>query len=367
MLSPQTKFFLCIYLICLTFSGITKAQTPTSTPSNEDTEKIFTEEIKLNVTAFNTEGKFVPDVKKEDLVITEDGRLNQANSIRRIPANVLIVMDTGGEFRVAKSFVQTVNTAKSLINALAAEDSVAIMQYNDKVEIIAEWMNKNEALKILDTKANFGRRSVFINALATATKFLQKTPFENRHLILITDGTDSFNNLTERDAAMKNLLATNINVHVISYTSLELTDIAPRAKRVSNTPPPKAVPDEVTATLPQAIRDMNNLPRLKTINTDAAFLRTIRERKKSLIDSEKYLATLANDTNGEFILPETKEEMLEKTALVARFVDSNYVITYTPKRALKDSPTGEVRNIEVTSRRPDLQVVARRKLLVIQS
>lgn len=367
MSSSSIKFFLNIFFIFFTFNIFANAQTPTSTPPEDDTEKIFTEEIKLNVTAFNADGKFVSDVKKEDLVITEDGRLNQANSIRRIPANVLIVMDTGGELRAAKSFSQTVNTAKSLVNALAAEDSIAIIQYNDKVEIIAEWTNKEDALKILDTKAKFGRRSVFINALDTATKFLQKTPVENRHLVLITDGTDSVNNLSERDKAMKNLLATNINVHVLSYTPLELAEIEPRTKRVSNTPPPKAVPDEVTATLPRAIQDMNNLPRLKTINTDAAFLRKIRERKKSLIDSEKYLATLANDTNGEFILPETKEEMIEKTALVARFVDSNYVITYTPKRPLKDSPTGEVRSIEVSSRRPDLQVVARRKLLVIQN
>ncbi len=356
---PQIKFFLNILFIFFAFNLFANAQTPT----NDDTERIFTEEIKLNVTAFNADGKFVTDVKKEDLVITEDGRLNQANSIRRIPANVLIVMDTGGEFRAAKSFKQTVNTAKSLINALAAEDSVAIIQYNDKVEIIAEWTNKVDALKILDTKANFGRRSVFIKALETATTFLQKTPFENRHLVLITDGTDSSDNLIERAKAMKNLLATNINVHVLSYTPLELADIEPRTKRTSNTPP-KAVPDEITATLPRAIQDMNNLPRLKTINTDGAFLRKIRERKKSLADSEKYLATLATDTNGELILPETKEEMIEKTVLVAHFIDSNYVITYTPKRALKDSPAGEVRNIEVSSRRPDLQIVARRKLLV---
>lgn len=367
MLSPQTRLYLQFLLLFFSFAVFANAQTPSSTPPEDDTERVFTEEIKLNVTAFNADGKFVDGVKKEDLVITEDGRLNQANSIRRIPANVLIVMDTGGELRAAKSFSQTVKTAKSLINALATEDAVAIIQYNDKVEIITEWTNKEEALKILDNKANFGRRSAFIKALDTATKFLQKTPVENRHLVLITDGTDSANNLAERTAVMKNLLATNINVHVISYTPLELADIEPRAKRVSNTPPPKAVPDEVTATLPRAIQDMNNLPRLKTINTDGAFLRTIRERKKSLADSEKYLTTLASDTNGTLILPETKEEMIEKTALVAHFVDSNYVITYTPKRALKDSPSGEVRNIDVSSRRPDLQVISRRKLLVIQN
>ncbi len=89
----------------------------------------------------------------------------------------------------------------------------------------------------------------------------------------------------------------------------------------------------------------------------------MKERKTSLIESEKYLAALSKDTNGEFILPESKEEMLEKTALIASIIDSSYVVTYAPKRALAESPTGEVRNIEISSRRPDLQVQARRKLV----
>ncbi len=363
MLSSSTK----IVLIILFFFAVSHAQTPAPTPiEDEKPERVFTEEIKLNVSAVDRSGKFVSNVRPEDLVITEDGRLHQASSLRRIPANVLIVMDTGGEMRQAKGFEQTKKTAKSLINALSAEDSVAIMQYNDKVEIIAEWTNKENALKILNSKANFGRRSVFINALETATKFLQKTPLENRHLVLITDGTDSFDNLSERKAAMQNLLATDINVHVVSYTKLELIDIQPRTKGVSNSPPPKAMPDEVKATLPRGIQDMMNAPVLKTINTDREFLRKMRERKTALIESEKYLAELSKDSNGEFILPESKEEMLGKTALVAGVIDSSYVVTYAPKRPLTESKAGEVRDIEVTSRRPDLLVQAHRKLVAAQ-
>lgn len=362
MLRLPSKSILPI-LFVLFFFVAANAQT---TQTDEEPERIFTEEIKLNVTALDRDGKFISGVKKEDLVINEDGRLNQASSIRRIPANVLIVMDTGGEMRQAKSLNQTRATAKSLINALSAEDSVAIMQYSDKPEIIAEWTNdKAEALKILDTKANFGRRSVFVSALETATKFLQKTPLDNRHLVLITDGTDSFNNSAERDAAMKNLLATDINVHVISYTQMELADIEPRTKGISTTPLPNAMPPEIAATMPQGIRDMLKAHGTGvSINTDKEFLRKMRERKQDLVNSEKYLAAAAKDTNGEFVAPATKEEMLDKTALVAHFIDSSYVVTYVPKRPLKESKTGEVRNIEVTSRRPDLDVQAHRKLIV---
>jgi VWFA-related protein len=362
MLSSPIKIILTVFFLF----AAANAQTPVPTPVEDDeTEKVFSEEIKLNVSAVDLNGKFFAGVKKEDLVIMEDDRLHQASSLRRIPANVLIVMDTGGEMRAKKGFDQTKKTAKSLINALSEGDSVAVMQYHDKVEIIAEWTtNKEEALKILNTKANFGKRSVFINALDTATKFLQKTPLENRHLVLVTDGTDTFNNQTERNAAMQNLLATDINVHVFSYTKLELTDIEPRAKGISATPPPSAMPAEIKATLPNGVRDVATAPKILTINTDRAFLRKMRERRTALLDSEKYLNALSKDTNGEIILPESNKEMLEKTALIAGIIDSSYVLTYAPKRALSESKTGEIRNIEVSSRRPDLQVQARRKLIV---
>ncbi len=358
------KFSLATLFLAISFAISVRAQTPTPAPT-EDAEKVFTEEIKLNVFATDVDGKFVPDVKKDDLVIMEDGRLNQANSIKRVPANVLIVMDTGGEMRQVKSFQQTVKTTESFINSLQPEDSVAIMQYNDKVDIIAEWTNKEEALKLLKNKANFGRRSVFLDALETATKFLQKSSLDNRHLVLITDGTDTQNNSAERTSVMKNLLSTDVNVHVISYTTLELADIEPRTKGVSNTAPPKSLPDEVAAQMPPGIIAMNRGSRIMTINTDRAFLKKMRERKQDLVDSEKYLAELAKDTNGEIILPESKEEMIDKTALVAQIIDSSYVVNYTPKRPLIDSPSGEVRDIEVTSRRPNLIVQAHRKLIVV--
>ena len=359
--------FTFLFALFLALTVSVTAQTPVPTPPQEDDvpERIFTEEIKLNVLAFDESGKFFSDVKKEDLVISEDGRLHQASSIRRLPAHVLIVLDTGGEMRQAKSIEQTKLTARSLINALAPQDSVAILQYHDRAEIIAEWTTKEEALKILNSKINFGRRSVFVDALELAGKFMQRSPVENKHLVLISDGTDSINNKAERNAAMNRLLASSVSVHVISYTGMEREKIEPRAKGITNSPPPKALPSEVAATLPNGVRDVATAPPIgPTINVDREFLRKMRERKNALVESEQYLSSLAADTNGEFILPETPEEMIEKTALVARVIDSSYVVTYTPKRALSESKKGEVRNIEVTSKRPGLDVQARRKVVV---
>ncbi len=220
MFSVCNKFLLFAFLISILSANIF-AQTATPTPT-ETPEIVYTEEIKLNIAAFDLDGNFANALKKEDLVISEDGRLHQANIIQHVPAKVLILLDTGGESRVAKDFKNTRNTAKSLINFLQKDDEVALMQYHDKIELISDWTTDKLLLNnVLDKKMNFGLKSSFTTALNEATEFLERIKGENRHLILISDGLDSQTNQEQRTAAIRNLIATNINVHVLSYTGLE--------------------------------------------------------------------------------------------------------------------------------------------------
>ncbi|MGI8409924.1 MAG: VWA domain-containing protein [Pyrinomonadaceae bacterium] len=371
MLLPRLKLFLLVSILILSLSALSNAQsrrvpppTPTPTPERDDDPvRVVTEEIKLNVLAFDEDGKFVTDVKEADLVITENDILHQPSSVRRIPANILIVMDTGGEMRQVKSLDQTRKTAKAIVNALKPEDSIAVLQYGDTAQIVAEWTN--DKTQILDAigRTKFGRRSAFVEALGLAKDFLLKNSVENKHLVLITDGTDSLAKSSEKADAMRNLLSTDINVHVISYTRMEATVIEPRTKTITNTPPPKAMPDEVAAQLPNGVRDNAQAPKVgPTINLDRKLLKNLKARKADLEASERSLSNLAENTNGEFILPESLDEMVEKSALVAKMIDSSYVVTYTPKIPLNENSAE--RNIIVTSKRPNLLVQARRKLIV---
>lgn len=337
------------------------APTPTPAPRDDEAVRVLTEEVKLNVLAFDEEGKFVPDVTASDLVISENNILHQPSSVRRIPAAVLIVMDTGGDMRQVKSLDQTRKTAAAVVNALKPDDQTAILQYSDKAEIVSEWTNnKTETLAAIG-KTKFGRRSAFVDAVNLAADFMSKSGFDNKHLVLITDGTDSGSDGGAKTKALNRLLATDISVHVISYGQMEAASIAPRTKAISNSPPPKAMPDEVAAQLPNGVRDTATAPKWKTINLDRTMLRRLRARKADLERSEQQLGTLAENTNGEIIIPSSLDEMVEKSALVAKMIDASYVVTYTPKIPFTES--NAERTVNVTSKRSGLIVQGRRKLI----
>jgi len=363
----RTKFFLFLAVFFLSSvsafgqSGRTTPR-PTPVPGDDDPEKIFTEEIKMNVSAFDRTGAFFTGVKKEDLVINEDGVLHQATSVRRIPATVLIVLDTGGEDRQAKDFRTTREAAKALVGSLQPDDTVAVMEYNDEVKILAEWTNDKALLtSALNKNLGLGKRSRLVEALNLAIRFFDRSNLENRHLVLITDGLDSTSDDAQRRAAFRDLQATDINVHIMSYTKMEQAVVGQRIKSVQGGGtkrkdlPPGADPP---------VRGTTTTYPVMTVNLDRAMIRKIRERGENLARSETALTELSENTNGLLILPESRAEMIEKTELLARNIDANYVVTYIPKRALSDVRTTEERSIEVTSRRAGLEVLAKRKLIV---
>lgn len=355
--------------LAVLLAGITNGQSgrnrPNPTPTPDDTVRVVTEEVKLNVLAFDEDGKFFNGVTANDLVISEDNILHQPSSVRRIPANVLIMMDTGGELRMMKNLDQTKKTARAVIAALGESDLVAVLQYSDKPEILSEWTADRQQTDQAIRKAKFGRRSAFVEAMTMATDFMMKSGIDNKHIVLISDGTDSGGRASSsgRFDAFQRLLGTDITVHVISYTQMELTDIEPRTKTLSNTRPRPAMPPEVVAGLPPGVRDTAQMPKVgPTINMDRKQLKTMRDRKAALENAEEQLGKLSEATNGEMMLPISSQEMVEESALkVARMIDSSYVVTYTPKIPLEEGSKERV--IDVGSRRQGLVVQSRRRLV----
>jgi hypothetical protein len=336
--------------------------TPRPRPSDDDTERVATEEIKINVAAFDRSGKFYSGVKPEDLVISEDGVLHQAASVRKIPASVLIVLDTGGEDRQAKDYKTTKETAKALVSALLPDDTIGVIEYNDDARVVVEWTNNRDLVKSeIDKKLTIGRRSQFVKALGLATEFFEKSNLENRHLVLVTDGLDSQSDDSNRAAAIKALLSTDVNVHIFSYTKMEQMIVSQRIRSVQGGGTKRT---ELPAGAEAPGQGRTQTSPIMTVNLDRAMIRKIRERRENLEKSEKALTDLAKNTNGVLYLPDSRSEMIEKAFDLASSIDANYVVTYVPKRPLADVRIVEERIIEITSRRQGLDVLATRKLVV---
>ena len=116
---------------------------PSPSPTPEDSEKIFTEEVRLPVVAFDAYGHYDPTLELDDVLVLEDGVAQQIRSVRHIPANVLFVLDTGGESSgmggMSKKTSLTRDVASQLVMRLENGASIAVMQSGNAAEMLQPW------------------------------------------------------------------------------------------------------------------------------------------------------------------------------------------------------------------------------------
>jgi VWFA-related protein len=344
---------------------------PSPTPPSEDQEpiKVFTEEVRLPVIALDQYGHYDPSLEVDDVLVLEDGVAQQIRSIRHLPANVLLVLDTGGEVSglggMSKLTGLTRDVAIQLLNNLQDGTLVAVMQFSNSVEVIQPWTRDKQAvLKVLKTKLASGKRSRFSDAVVAAARQLGDRPEGSRHVVFITDGVDTPGGKTDRAEAIKRLAAARATVHIISYTEFVRQKKEDKSSSVSGRQLPPAS-DPITATDPTLPPGTTRNPSFGvSIRFDPAMRRQRKAYESDIKKSQQVLTTVAEETGGRIFLPKSSQEMIAQAGDAAREIGAEYVVTYRPKRPLTDSRKGEYRRIQVASRRVGLSLRSRRGYVV---
>jgi VWFA-related protein len=343
--------------------------TPVDKDKDQDPVRVFTEEVRLPVVALDSYGHYDPTLVLDDILVLEDGVIQQLRSVRHIPANVLFVLDTGGESSglggMSKSTGLTRQVASQLVMKLQEGDSIAVMQSGNAAEMLQPWTtDKQIVLRTLKNKLISTKRSRISEAIANASVQLKDRPEGSRHVVMITDGVDTPGGKVNREEAMRKLIAARATVHIISYTEFVRQKSNKAATQVSIGQRP-ASSDPITATDPTLPPGTTRSPSFGvSVRFDPAMRRLRKAYEAEVKKSQQALKNVAEETGGKLMLPVNSQEMLAQANEVARAIGAEYVVTYRPKRPLAEANPGEYRRIEVASRRVGLSLHARRGYIV---
>src|ERR1043165_6894460 len=223
--------------------------------------KVFVEEVRIPISAKDSSGRFDPTVEVSDLLVRENGVAQPLKSVYRMPASVLLLLDTGEELNRAKNVRLTREVAAALILALQPQDQVAVVQINNRVELLQSWTtDQTSALKSLNQLLPAKRSALQAGLLAAVEQF-GKIPPGNSHLVLVSDGVDAAGTQSDLREAYQSILAANLTLHVISYASLgaKVRPPNPTRPRVKS-----AVPPELIESLPHTQFKYDPTPDLKS-------------------------------------------------------------------------------------------------------
>ena len=325
---------------------------------------MFTEEVVIPITAFDDSGHLSAALESQDILVFEDDVRQTVRSVRRIPANVLLLLDTGGALNPAMSTSVTRDIATRLVSNLRTGDRIAAIQFGSHLEVVKDWTtDREQVVRALKTKLLSGNRPQLIKALLAAALQLKQVPSGARHLVLITDGVDLSDDHEALTEAIRQLLNSNVTVHVIGYGALGRKKIDKQNPLVQITNKKRKSAKDIADELmyPNTQQEQKRWKKIYVIvDTDFAMRKKRSAYKEATEQSEVWLRSLAEETGGLVFIPRSLEEMGPRAEEIAKEIDSQYVVTYTPKRPLAEATVEEYRRLNVASGVIGLHLRARR-------
>lgn len=316
-------------LLLLPSAAVAQDQDP------DDVLRVETNLVQLNVGVVDKQGRAILNLSRNDFVVYENDVRQTIQSFEptTTPFSLVLLLDMSGS---TLGFRQTLKTsALRFIDALAPEDRIAIVTFNDKVELLQKFTSDRRKIADAIDLAQGKGQTHFYEALRFSMRQLASEGKRRKGIVVLTDGLDTEMRKADREASSR----ANTNEAAIASikpaASAPLNSVLNMADGLGVTVYPLALPSGDAKLLP--------FPDPQQI----AMYTAARAR----------LQALADRTGGRLSEIRRLEDMGRLYAEVAAELRTLYSLTYQPSGERKRDGTWRAIRIEVT--RPEM--IARTK------
>ncbi|MGH9341664.1 MAG: VWA domain-containing protein [Acidobacteriota bacterium] len=290
----------------LTFSSLVLAQ-------QAPAFKIEANYIKVPVSVFDSRGKILADLTRDDFRLFDQGEPRPIENfvLDTNPTNVILLLDASGS--VQEEIEEIQDAALSFARSLKEEDRIAVISFSDEVILLQNWTNNLRRLKNSLDELESGYRTALYDALlATARERLDRVNGK-RIIILLTDGID---NQSEASYAqvMQSLVESNISLYIISRTRF----VQPKVEKS------------------ERVEFLNRV--MKNVLNESKDFVDIYFREK-----ETAMRYLAESTGGRVFFPHKLSELQKTYLQLAEELKRRYILTFRPP----DKSSKSFREIQV--------------------
>jgi VWFA-related protein len=332
--SSQRRLFatMVLALLCAFWSP---AATHAQEQDPDEVLKVETNLVQLNVGVVDRQGRAILNLSRNDFVIYENEVRQNIQSFEptTTPFSLVLMLDMSGS---TLGFRQPLKaSALRFIDALAPEDRVAIVTFNDKVEMLQKFTSdRRKIAEAIDLAQGKGQTN-FYNALRFSMRQLAGEGKRRKAIIVLTDGLDTEMRRADREASASATTNEAAIASIKPTASAQLNSVLNAADNMGVTVYPLALPSGNAKLLP--------FPDPQQI----AMYTAARVR----------LQVLADRTGGRLSEIKRLEDMGRLYAEVAAELRSLYSLTYQPGGDRKRDGSWRIIRVEVT--RPDM--IARTK------
>jgi VWFA-related protein len=175
--------------------GDIKPGVPNNTGPEEveagDVIKVNTTLVTLPVSVMDRDGRYIPNLSKQDFRLWEDGVEQDVAFFASVdkPFSVVLMIDTSGSTRFRLEDIQ--DAAITFVNQLRPDDSVMVVSFDDQVRIHSEFTNNRNRLRDAIRQTRTGDGTKLYDAVDLVINQRLNRVAGRKAIVLFTDGVDT--------------------------------------------------------------------------------------------------------------------------------------------------------------------------------
>jgi VWFA-related protein len=156
-----------------------------------DVVRVNTTLVSIPVSVMDRNGRFIPDLQKEDFQIYEDGVQQNVAYFASVekPFTVALVIDTSASTQFRLEEIQ--DAAIAFINQLRPDDRVLVVSFDEQVRVLAEATNDRYALRDAIRRTHTGGNTKLYDAMDFVINQKLNHIEGRKAVVLFTDGVDT--------------------------------------------------------------------------------------------------------------------------------------------------------------------------------
>lgn len=203
-----------------------KASTETTKNSpqevgEDEVVRVSTTLVTLPVAVQDRDGRYIPDLRKENFKVYENGVEQQVAyfAATEKPFTVVLLIDTSGSTRFKIEEIQ--DAAIAFVNQLRQDDRVMVISFDDKIRVLTEATNDRYALTSAIRSTRVGGGTRFYDAIDFVIHQKLNQIEGRKAIVLFTDGVDTTSRRANYEGTLRDAEEADALVYSLEYDTYE--------------------------------------------------------------------------------------------------------------------------------------------------
>jgi Ca-activated chloride channel family protein len=311
-----------------------------------DIIKVNTTLVTIPVSVMDRDGRYVPNLQKEDFRIWEDDVEQQVAFFASVdkPFSVVLMLDTSPSTKFRLEDIQ--DAAITFVNQLRPDDKVMVVSFNNEIKVLCDLTTDRTKLQRAIRRAETGDGTRLYDAVDTVINQRLSNIQGRKAIVLFTDGVDTTSRRASYESNITDARELDALIYPVQYdTSADVSMGGP-------------FPSGQVDVWGQILGGIFGGGRMgRRGGGGGGYPPPGRGRARSDYElASEYLQEMSEASGGRRYQADSLQNMSLAFANVAEELRRQYSIGYYPKRPPQ---AGQRRHIRVRAKEPNLAVKAR--------